>query len=42
VLVDRSVVEVFANDRQAITRRIYPNPDSRVIRAFSKRSGSRP
>lgn len=24
VFVDRSVVEVFANDRQAITRRVYP------------------
>jgi len=35
VLVDRSVVEVFANDRQAITRRIYPTPDSGAVRAFS-------
>jgi beta-fructofuranosidase len=34
VLVDRSVIEVFANGRQAIMRRIYPKPDSRVVRAF--------
>ena len=28
VLVDRSVVEVYANERQAICRRIYPtNPE---------------
>ncbi len=29
IFVDKSVVEVFANDRQAITRRVYPTkPDS--------------
>ncbi len=27
VFVDKSVVEVFANDRQAITRRVYPTRD---------------
>jgi len=27
VFVDKSVVEVFANDRQAVTRRIYPSKD---------------
>lgn len=31
VLLDRSVVEVFANDRQAITRRIYPDASSTGI-----------
>jgi len=31
VLVDRSVIEVFANDRQAITRRIYPDASSTDI-----------
>ena len=35
VLVDRSVIEVFANDRQAITRRIYPGAGSLGIKAFS-------
>jgi len=35
VLVDRSVIEVFANDRQAITRRFYPSADSLGIKAFS-------
>ena len=37
VFVDRSVVEVFANGRQAIARRIYPaRPDSVGVRLFSR------
>ena len=37
VFVDRSVVEVFANRRQAIARRIYPTkPDSIGIRVFAR------
>ncbi len=37
VFVDRSVVEVFANDRQAVMRRIYPTrPDSTGVRLFSR------
>lgn len=36
VFVDRSVVEVFANDRQAVLRRIYPvRPDSLGISVFA-------
>lgn len=35
VLVDRSVVEIFANDRQAITRRIYPGAGSLGVKAFT-------
>ena len=36
VFVDRSVVEVFANERQAITRRIYPaRPDSLGVSVFA-------
>jgi beta-fructofuranosidase len=36
VFVDRSVVEVFANGRQAVMRRIYPSrPDSVGVRLFS-------
>ena len=36
MFVDRSVVEVFANDRQAITRRIYPaRPDSLGVAVFA-------
>jgi beta-fructofuranosidase len=36
VFVDRSVVEVFANDRQAALRRIYPvRPDSVGIAVFT-------
>ena len=36
VFVDRSVVEVFANERQAITRRIYPaRPDSLGVAVFA-------
>ena len=32
VFVDRSIVEVFANDRQAIARRIYPTLGGNGIR----------
>ena len=36
VFVDKSVIEVFANDRQAITRRVYPvHPDSLGVSVFS-------
>ena len=35
VFVDKSIVEVFANDKQAIARRIYPSPDSQGISIFS-------
>lgn len=30
VFVDQSVIEVFANDRQAITRRVYPTRQDSV------------
>jgi len=37
VYVDKSVVEVFANDRQAVARRIYPTRhDSLHVSLFSK------
>lgn len=36
VFVDKSVVELYANDRQAIGRRVYPTqPDSRGVVLFS-------
>lgn len=35
VFVDASVVEVFANDRQAICRRVYPKPESLAVALFS-------
>ena len=36
VFVDKSVVEVFANGRQAVMRRIYPSrSDSLGVRLFS-------
>ena len=36
VLVDRSVVEVFANDRQALLRRVYPSQEtSAQVKLFS-------
>lgn len=36
ILVDKSVVEVYANDRQAVVRRIYPaNPASIQVKLFS-------
>ena len=36
IFVDRSIVEVFANDRQAIARRIYPSLGGRGIRIYTK------
>ena len=37
ILLDRSVLEVFANGRQCITQRIYPiRPDSLEVRLFSR------
>ncbi len=37
VFVDKSIVEVFANSRQAVMRRIYPSrADSVEVRLFSK------
>lgn len=37
VFVDRSVIEIFANDRQAITRRIFPtSEESKHVYLFSK------
>ena len=37
VFVDKSVVEAFANDRQAVMRRIYPSrPDSIGVSLFSQ------
>ena len=36
IFIDRSVVEVFANERQCVTKRIYPSrADSLGIQAFS-------
>jgi len=36
IFIDRSVVEVFANDKQAISRRIYPTLGGKGISLFSK------
>ena len=36
VFVDRSIVEVFANDRQAIARAVYPTLHGKGIRLFSE------
>jgi beta-fructofuranosidase len=42
VFVDRSVVEVFANDRQCMTQRIYPaRRDSRGVALFSHGGSAR-
>ena len=35
VFIDNSIVEVFANDRQAIARRIYPKKNGTCITLFS-------
>jgi len=37
IFLDRSVLEVFANERQCVTQRIYPSrPDSLQVRLFSR------
>jgi len=36
IFIDKSIVEVFANDRQAISRRIYPTLGGKGISLFSK------
>ncbi|GAI89789.1 unnamed protein product, partial [marine sediment metagenome] len=36
VFVDKSIVEVFANDRQAVARRIYPKLAGTGVRLFAK------
>jgi beta-fructofuranosidase len=36
IFIDKSVIEVFANDRQAIARMVYPTLGGRDIRLFSK------
>jgi beta-fructofuranosidase len=37
VFVDKPVVEIFANDRQAIGRRVFPSrPDSMGVKLFAK------
>ncbi len=35
VFIDKSVVEVYANDRQAICRRVYPDADSLGVELFA-------
>lgn len=42
ILLDKSVVEVFANDRQAVLRRIYPaDPRSVGVKLFSEGGATR-
>ncbi|GAH88399.1 unnamed protein product [marine sediment metagenome] len=36
IFIDKSIVEVFANDKQAISRRIYPTLGGKGISLFSK------
>lgn len=36
IYVDRSIVEVFANDRQAIARSVYPTLGGRGVRLFAR------
>lgn len=38
IFVDKSIVEVFANDKQAITRRIYPTKNGTGVSLFAKGS----
>jgi beta-fructofuranosidase len=42
ILIDKSVVELFANDRQAVLRRIYPSqPESVQAKLFSEGGATR-
>ncbi len=41
IFVDRSIIEVFANDRQAIARRVYPTLGGKGIRLFSEGGSAR-
>lgn len=41
VFVDKGIVEVFANDRQAIARTIYPTLGGTGVQLFSKGGGSK-
>ena len=36
VFIDKSIVEVFANDQQAIARRVYPTLDGLDVKLFAK------
>ena len=37
IFIDRSIIEVFANDRQCLTLRVYPErEDSRGVALFSR------
>ena len=40
IFIDKLVIEVFANERQCVTQRVYPTrPDSRGVEFFSKGRG---
>jgi len=41
IFIDRSIVEVYANNRQAIARAVYPTLGGRGIRIFSEGGDSR-
>lgn len=41
ILLDKSVVELFANDRQAVTRRVYPAAGNVQIKLFSTGGAAR-
>ena len=42
VFIDRSVIEVFANDRQCLTVRVYPErEDSRGVSLFARGGGAK-
>ena len=42
VFIDRSVIEIFANDRQCLTLRVYPErDDSRGVSVFARGADAR-
>ena len=40
IFVDKSVVEVYANERQAIVRRVYPSKPETAVKVYAISDGS--
>ena len=40
VFVDKSVVEVYANERQAIVRRVYPSKPETAVKVYAVSDGA--
>lgn len=40
IFVDKSVVEVYANERQAIVRRVYPSKPETAVKVYAISDGA--